>query len=73
MDFKQTLLEIQQATRAAKARTGDETLGTRMCKGELQIVRVVKHEKGFGCDVFPLTLFLPIPEAIRELDALEKS
>jgi hypothetical protein len=70
MNFMQTMLAIQKATTDAKARTGDQTLGTRVGKGKLQVVRVVKHAKGLGCDVFPVTDYLPIPEAIRAIEAL---
>ncbi len=70
MNFMQPMLAIQKATKDAKARTGDQTIGTRAGNGTLQIVRVVKHAKGPGCDVHPVTGYLPIPEAIRALEAL---
>lgn len=70
MNFMQTMLAIQKATTDARARTNNQTLGTRLGKGKLQVVRVVKHAKGPGCDVFPVTEYLPIPEAIHALNAL---
>lgn len=69
-DFMQTMLKIQKATAGAKARTGDQTLGTRVSKGTLQVVRVIKHVKGTGCDVLPMTDYLPISAAISYLDAM---
>ena len=69
-DFFNTMQAIQKATTDAKARTSDQTLGTRVGKGKLQVVRVVKHSKGPGCDVFPVTEYLPIQEAVAYLDAM---
>lgn len=70
-NFLQTMHQIQKATVGAKARTGDQTLGTRVGKGKLQVVRVIKHAKGPGCDVMPVTEFLPIPAAIAYLAAMQ--
>jgi hypothetical protein len=69
--FMQTMLAIQKATVGAKSRTGDQTLGTRVDKGRLQVVRVIKHTKGPGCDVLPVTEFLPIPDAIAYLESMQ--
>ena len=70
MEFMQTMLAIQKATRDAKARTGDATLATRVEAGKLQVVRVVPKGKRGDCDVLPLSAWLPIPEAIRVIEAL---
>ena len=70
-NFMQTMRQIQRATTAAKARTGDATLGTRVGNGKLQVVRVIKHAKGPGCDVHPVSEFLPISEAIAYLEAMQ--
>ena len=69
--FFQTMQQIQAATKGAKSRTGDTTLGTRVGGGKLQVVRVIKHAKGPGCDVLPVTEFLPIAAALAYLDAMQ--
>ncbi len=71
MNFMQTMLAIQKATKGAKERTMDTTIGTRVSNGTLQVVRVVKHSKGPGCDVLPVTKFLPIADAIAYLEAMK--
>lgn len=70
MTFMQTMLAIQKATRDAKARTGDVHLATRAEAGKLQIVRVVPKGNRSDCDVFPVSAYLPIPDAIRAIEAL---
>ncbi len=70
MEFMQTMLAIQKAIREAKARTGDTHLATRAEAGKLQIVRVVPNGKRGDCDLFPVSEYLPIAEALRAIEAL---
>ena len=65
------LFAIQRAVRSAKVRTRDESLGTRVHKGKLQIVRVHKHAKGSGCDVTPVSEFLPVLDALLTLERMK--
>jgi len=40
------LFEIQRATTAARERTGDKAIGTRVSAGRIDIVRVVYDTRG---------------------------
>ena len=70
MEFMQTMMAIQKAMRDAKVRTGDKHLATRAQSGKLQIVRVVPKGNRGDCDVFPVSKYLPINDAIRAIKAL---
>lgn len=54
---------IRRATQGARMRTGDQTLGTRVGGGTMQVVRVIACAPGPGCDVVPLTGYLPIADS----------
>lgn len=66
-----TLIDLRNATLCARERTNDNTIGTRVDAGRVQVVRVFypagKPEKSV---VTPVTGFLPLDEAVRALDAL---
>ena len=70
MEFMQTMLAIQKATLAARERTGDKCLSTRAEAGKLQVVRVVQKGKRDDYDVFPVSGYLPISDAISAIEAL---
>lgn len=66
-----SMFECRDATVAARARTGDRTIGTRVAQGgAIQVVRVVYPKKGGYATVTPLSEYLPAREAIAFLNAL---
>lgn len=60
---------IQQATLAARQRTGDKAIGTRVKKGKFQIVRV-EYSKGGKSTVREVSGWLAGPDLIPALNAL---
>lgn len=66
-----SLAQLQQATLAARARTGDKSIGTTVSKGRIQIVKVTyPTEKRGGCKVVKMTVWLSMDEAVTYLNAL---
>jgi len=66
----QELFDIQQATVAARQRTGDAAIATRVEAGRLQVGRATYQEGKSVGEFTPLTDWLPIKEAIRALESL---
>ena len=62
--------DIQTATLAARQRTGDNAIGTRVKKGKFQIVRVTFDAKG-KCTETELSAWLAGPDLIPALNALK--
>lgn len=65
-----TLRSIQAATLAMRARTGDNSLGTRVSKGRLQVVRVTDNGKRRACTVTPVTDWVPVRDAVAAIDGV---
>ena len=63
----ETLLALQSATRAARARTGDPRISVGACAGLYQVQRVTLRS-GRTADVQPLTDWLALPAALMALD-----
>lgn len=61
---------IQAATLAARERTGDKTIGTRVKQGRFQIVRV-KYANGGKSTVTPLSDWLAGRQLVEALNALK--
>lgn len=55
------LADIQRATLAARARTGDNSISTRVDKGRVQIVRVSFDVSGTST-IAPVSDWLPIAD-----------
>ena len=66
----ETLLTLQSATRAARARTGDPRLSIGARAGLYQVQRVTPRP-GRAADVRPLTDWLALPAALAALDRVE--
>lgn len=66
----QALLDIQRATIAARKRTGDTAIATRVQAGRLQVGRATYPAGKSVAEFAPLTGWLPIMEALRAIDAL---
>lgn len=66
----QVLFDIQRATIAARQRTGDAAIATQVKAGLLQVGRATYPEGKSVGEFKPLTDWLPIPDAIRALEAL---
>ena len=60
------LFKLQSATLAARQRTGDKHIGTRVNAGRVQIVRAVPGKRGVF-DVTPLTGWLTTEEALNAI------
>lgn len=65
----QDMFTLRNATLAARQRTGDETIGTTVSAGKVQIVRVTFNAKGRST-VAPATDWLTVAEAVQALEAL---
>ena len=63
----ETLLALQSATRAARARTGDSRVSIGVRAGLYQVQRVTLRP-GRAADVQPLTDWLALPAALEALD-----
>ena len=63
----QTLLALQAATRAARARTDDSRISVATRAGLYQVQRVIPLP-GRAADVQPLTEWLALPAALAALD-----
>ena len=66
----ETLLALQSATRAARARTGDSRISIGVRAGLYQVQRVTLRP-GRAADVQPLTDWLALPAALAALDRVE--
>jgi hypothetical protein len=66
----ETLLTLQSATRAARARTGNPRLSVGARAGLYQVQRVTMRP-GRTADVQPLTDWLELPAALAALDRVE--
>ena len=66
----ETLLALQSATRAARARTGNPRLSVGVRAGLYQVQRVTLRP-GRTADVQPLTDWLELPAALAALDRVE--
>ena len=66
----ETLLTLQSATRAARARTGNPRLSVGVRAGLYQVQRVTLRP-GRTADVQPLTDWLELPAALAALDRVE--
>lgn len=67
MDY---LAKIQQATLAARYRTGDASISTRADRGKIQAGRVTYDAAGVG-QFAPITAWLPLALGIEALEALD--
>lgn len=66
-----TLLRLQQATVAARSKTGDKHLGTQVSRGRFDVVRAVPPAAGRGrYTVTVLRASLTADEAIAALEAM---
>ncbi len=63
--------QIRTATLAARQRTGDKCISTQAQGGQLRVVRTVPIIGKRTSAVIPLSEMLPIPDAIKVLDALQ--
>ena len=63
----ETLLALQSATRAARARTGDSRISVGARAGLYQVQRVTLRP-GRAANVRPLTDWLALPAALEALD-----
>ena len=63
------LYKLRDATVAAKARTGDTTLGTDVRSGQVRVVRVTYNAAG-ASTVAPITGWIGFDAAISTLNAL---
>ena len=66
----ETLLALQSATRAARARTGDPRVSIGVRAGLYQVQRVTLRP-GRTADVRPLTDWLALPAALEALERVE--
>ena len=66
----ETLLALQSATRAARARTGDSRISVGVRAGLYQVQRVTLRP-GRAADVQPLTEWLALPVLLAALDRVE--
>jgi hypothetical protein len=64
------LFQLQAATLAARERTGDKTIGTRVDSGRVQVVSVTYSPRGRSTAV-PLSDWLPAADAVRALEAMQ--
>lgn len=67
-----TISQLQAATLAARARTGDATIGTQIKAGRLQVVRVTYPAGKRGRSVVtPASDWLTAAECIARLEAMQ--
>lgn len=67
----QTLIALRTATLAARARTGDDSISTRVDAGRVQLVRVTyPNGKRKPAHEAPMGEFMPAADAIKALNAL---
>ena len=67
-----TLLQLQAATLAARAKTGDSHLGTQVAKGLVDVVRAVPPASGRGrYTVTVLRGGLTPAQAVAHLEAMQ--
>lgn len=64
-----SIFDIQRATLAARQRTGDNGIGTRVEAGRVQVVRV-EYVKRKPANVTPLSAFVTAAEAVEFLNSL---
>lgn len=67
--IESALFKLRDATVAAKARTGDTTLGTDVRSGQVRVVRVTYDAAG-ASTVAPVTGWVDFDVAISTLNAL---
>lgn len=66
----QAFSTIQRATTAARVRLGDQSIGTQVSGGRVQVVRVTYRRNGTS-EVAPVSDFLPLDKAAAFLDAMQ--
>lgn len=64
------LFAIRNATLDARIRMQDESIGTRVECGELQIIRVTYDGRGIST-VTPASDWVPVAEAVGLINAME--
>lgn len=69
LNIMQTMRAIQSATVAARCRLNDQTIGTRVDNGRVQVVRVVYDGSG-NSDVTPVSEWMPVSEAAAYIATL---
>lgn len=67
----QALIQLQAATIAARAKTGDKHIGTQVKQGRIDVVRAVPPASGRGrYTVTVLAASLPLADAVAYLGAM---
>lgn len=66
----EAMFKIQAATLAARQRTGDKTIGTRVQAGRVQVVRVTFNAAG-KATVSAVTEPLTAADAVASLEAMQ--
>ena len=69
VNFMQNAAAVTRATRAARERTGNNSIATCVKRGKFQVVRVEFNNRGVST-IVELTEFLPAWEAVNALKAL---
>lgn len=66
------LAQLQTATLAARAKTGDKHIGTQVKQGRIDVVRAVPHASGRGSyTVTVLAASLPLADAVAYLGTMQ--
>ena len=67
-----SMFQLQAATLAARAKTGDQHIGTQVAKGRVDVVRAVPPESGRGrYTVTVLRAGLTPAQAVAHLEAMQ--
>lgn len=72
LNIMQTIRQVRRATVDARARLGDQTIGTRADSGRLQVVRVTYPAGKRGrADVAPISDWLAPADVVAYLGAMQ--
>lgn len=66
----QAFAELQRATLDARSRLADQSIGTQVSNGKVQVVRVAYKQSG-ASSVTPVSAFLPMRDAVEFLQAMQ--
>lgn len=69
MQAFEAMMQLQQATLAARLRLNDKTIGTRVHSGTVQVIRVTYNARGIST-VTPVSAYLPVAGAVAFLDQM---
>ena len=70
LNIMQTLAAIRKATLSARVRLGDDSIGTHLESGKVQVIRVTQNPGGRRATVVPVSEWLSTSDAVCFLNEM---